>query len=162
MYNQYLKRQPNKIGQGVFTTVDIAANVPIIEVTGTVYAEQDLPNPNDPSLLQVGPNTFIGPSGTVDDHINHSCNPNCMVHIVGNRAIVYSMYLIKAGTELTFDYSTSSTDTRDKWNMKCKCDSHNCRENISGYQYLDVKLQEEYKQRGMIPLFLTHPIFMKR
>lgn len=162
MYNEYLKVLPCKNGKGVFTTVDIPANVPIIEVTGTVYAEKDLPDPNHPALLQVGPNIFIGPSGTTDDYINHSCNPNCLLHIVGNRAIVYSMYVIKAGNELTFDYSTSSTDTHDKWKMECNCEDYNCRGVISGYQYLDAKLQEEYKKKGMIPIFLTNPIFMKR
>ena len=162
MYNNYLKVKPSKTGAGVFTSIEIPANVPVIEITGDVFTEDKLPDPNHPALIQIGTNVFIGPSGTVDDYINHSCNPNCLLHIVGNRAIIYSMYVIKAGSEITFDYSTSSTDTLDKWQMECKCGSFNCRKIISGLHYLDDSLKEEYKERGMIPTFISNPIFMKR
>jgi hypothetical protein len=162
MYNKHLVVKPNKTGVGVFTTVEIPAGEPIIEVTGQVYTEEKLPDPNDPALIQIGPNIFIGPSGTIDDFIGHSCSPNCLLRAVGNRAIIYSMYVIRANTEITFDYSTSSTDTLDKWQMNCNCGAFNCRRVISGYQYLDENLKEEYKKRGMIPLFLTNPIFLKR
>jgi hypothetical protein len=162
MYNQYLTVKTGKNGAGVFTSVEIPAGVPIIEVTGQVYAEEKLPDPNDPALIQVGPNIYIGPSGTIDDYIGHSCNPNCLLRAVGSRAIIHSMYVIRAGSEITFDYSTSSTDTLDKWQMNCNCGSVNCRKVISGLQYLDENLQAEYKKKGMIPLFLTHPIFTKR
>lgn len=159
MYNQYLKVHNSKTGNGIFTTVDIPAGVPIIEMTGTVYKESELPDPNHPALLQVGLDAFIGPSGATDDYINHSCNPNCLMKIVGNRAIVYSLHLIKADSELTFDYSTTSTDSLEKWKMDCACGSFNCRKVISGYQYLDDKLKEEYLKKGMIPMFLTTSIF---
>lgn len=160
MYKQYLKVQPSRTGNGVFTTIKIPAKVPVIEVTGDVYAEKNLPDPNHPALLQVGHDSFIGPSGDVDDYINHSCDPNCRVHIVGNRAILYSLYDIPAGHEITFDYSTSSTDTLDKWKMDCQCGKFNCRKVISGLQYLDPQLLEEYKKKGMIPLFLANPRFL--
>ena len=162
MYNQFLKIKTSKTGAGVFTSVNIPAGVPIIEVTGQIYTEEKLPNPNDPALIQVGPNLFIGPSGTIDDYIGHSCDPNCLLRAVGTRAIIFSMYLIKAGSEITFDYSTSSTDTLDKWKMDCNCGAANCRKVISGLHYLDEKQKEEYKKKGMIPLFLTDPIFLKR
>jgi hypothetical protein len=162
MFKQYLTVKDCKTGKGVFTSIEIPANVPIFEVTGNIYAEKDLPDPNHPALLQVGPDTFIGPSGAFDDYINHSCDPNCSMYVVGNRAIVYSLYVVPAGSELTFDYSTTSTDTHDKWKMDCLCGSHKCRKVISGYHYLDTSLQEEYKKKGMIPLFITVPIFLKR
>ncbi len=159
MYNQYLKVLPTKNGDGVFTTVDIPAKTPILECTGDFFSNTNLPN--HPAVLQIADDLFLGPSGTADDKINHSCNPNCYLYIVGKRAILFSLYLIRANTELTFDYSTSSTDTLDQWKMDCNCGSYNCRKVISGFQYLDPKLQEEYKQKGMVPLFLTHNIFIK-
>lgn len=163
MYNQYLKVLPSKLGgQGIFTTLDIPADVPIMEVTGNVYAEHELPDPNHIALLQVGPNIFIGPSGSTDDYINHSCNPNCRMQVAGSRAIIHSMYFIKAGHELTFDYSTTSTDTLDKWKMDCHCGSPNCRKVISGFQYLPPELKKNYIERNMVPLFITNPIFTKR
>jgi len=163
MYNEHLVVKDSKIGsKGVFTTVRIPANIPIFEVTGTVYSENELPDPNHPALLQVGPNTFIGPSGDVDDYINHSCDPNCKMHVVGNRAIVYSLYVIPAGSELTFDYSTTSTDEQDKWSMECKCNSNKCRKLISGFQYIDPATQREYIRKNLVPLYIAQPNLIKK
>lgn len=155
---QYLKVLPSKLGgNGLFTTVKISSNYPIIEVTGNLYTKSNLPD--HPAVLQVGSNLFIGPSGGPDDIINHSCNPNCSMQVVGNRAILYSLYVIPPDTELTFDYSTTSTDSLDTWQMKCNCGNVNCRKIISGLQYLNSELIESYKQKGMIPLFLKENIF---
>ena len=161
MFKQYLKITDSKTaGQGVFTTIEIPADIPVAEATGQVLVEKDSVNPVDPYLLQIGPNIFLNISGTLR-FINHSCDPNCRFHIMGNRAILYSLYVIPTNAELTFDYSTTSTDTLESWQMKCSCGSHKCRKTISGYQYLDATLQEEYKKKGMIPLFITTPIFQK-
>ena len=157
MYHQYLKVKASKNSQGVFTTIQIPAGVPILEIRGPIYVEKDLPDPNDPTILQVGTNTFIGISGGLDDHLNHSCNPNCMMHVAGNRAILYSLYVIPVGAELTFDYSTTSTDTHEKWKMDCQCGQNNCRKVISGFQYLDPALQKKLIGKGMVPLYITQP-----
>lgn len=163
MFKQYLKVGDSKNGKGIFTSIEIPANSPIAEANGPVYAGAAIPNPSDPALLQIGPNTFMGASGhLLPDYINHSCDPNCRFHVVGNRAILFSLYVIPAGAELTFDYSTTSTDTTDTWKMSCACGSNKCRGTISGHQYLDPKLLEEYKKKGMIPLFITFPVFQKR
>lgn len=159
MHTNYLKVLPSKNGNGVFTTVDIPARTPILECTGDIYTRTNVPN--HPAVLQIAQDLYIGPSGSHDDIVEHSCNPNCFLHVVGKRAILYSLHLIKANSELTFDYSTTSTDTLDEWKMDCHCGSFNCRKVISGFQYLDPKLQEEYKKSGMVPLFMTHQIFIK-
>lgn len=163
MYNKYLEIRDSKIGKGLFSRVEIPANVPIVEFTGPVITFKELPHDSS-NYLQIGINTYITPVGAVNgvDFINHSCNPNCMVHTVGNRAILYSLYVIPSNSELTFDYSTTSTDTLEMWKMDCNCKSPKCRKVISGYQYLDASLQDEYKKKMMIPLFITNPIFQKR
>jgi hypothetical protein len=161
MYNKYLEIKETKNGKGTFTTVEIVANEPIIEFTGPLVYRKHI---KDPAMyLQVGHDKFIGPSGAMDDYFNHSCEPNCLVHIVGNRAILYSLYVILAGTELTFDYSTTSNDTLDSWSMVCNCSSHKCRKNISGYQYLNDEIKQEYLKKNMVPLFIMNPnLFQKR
>lgn len=158
MYKDHLKVKLLK----VICDLDIPQGVPVIEFTGKIYSEDELKTLNVPieDALQVGPKTFIGPSGNITDHINHSCNPNCLLHITGVRAILYSLHVIKAGTELTFDYSTSSTDLLNIWKMNCKCGSYNCRKVISGYQYLSEDLKKDYVARGLVPIFLTNPIFL--
>ena len=162
MYKEYLKLQSFKNRIGTFTTTIIPAKSPIIEFNGPTYFEKNLPNPNDPNILQVGPDTFLAQSGNISDYINHSCNPNCFIQAVGNRAILYSMYVIPPNTELTFDYSTTSTDTLDKWKMDCLCGENNCRKVISGIQYVDDKIKQQMVDKGMLPLYILEPnMFLK-
>lgn len=158
MYKQYLEVRPSKLGgKGTFSKVRIPANQPIMEMVGPVMLDREVPDINDPVLLQVGPNTFIGASGGPDDFVNHSCDPNCRLHIVGNRAFLYSLYVIPEGGELTFDYSSSSTDTHESWKMDCCCKSYKCRKLISGFQYLECELQDHYKKKDMVPLYIVEP-----
>ncbi len=156
-----LEIKQSKNGMGVFAKVDIKANMPVLEFTGTIIPKDKLNVPPS-QYLQVGSENYIGPSGAIDDLVNHSCEPNCFVHIVGNRAILYSLYVIKKGTELTFDYSTSSTDTLDSWKMDCQCGSYKCRKIISGYQYLPESIKETYLKKDMVPLFITRPNFYQK
>ena len=160
MYKQYLKVGSSKTGQGVFTTIKIPAKQPVIEVTGDVFSNETADH-NHPALLQVSSNLYIGPSGGPDDYINHSCNPNCFLHCVGKRAILFSLYDIPADTEITFDYSTSSTDSLDKWKMDCLCGDLNCRKVISGFQYLSPEKVKEYTEKGVVPMFLRNLDFAK-
>lgn len=161
MYKQYLKIKQNPVDDpvtlSVVSTVDIPAKVPIIEMTGDIV--DNIGNLDPDFCLQISNKYFIGPSGGIDDQINHSCDPNCYLHIVGKRAILYSLYYIRAGVQLTFDYSLSSTDNPDEWALYCKCGSFNCRKVISGYQHLDDKTKEHYKQLGIVPIFLTEKAF---
>ena len=164
MYGKYLQVRDTKIGKGTFTTVQIPASSMIIELSGPVLVDRDVPPTEASSYLQVGPNTFMGPSGSgTPEYINHSCDPNCKVHIVGNRAFLYSLYVIPVNNELTFDYSTTSTDSLESWQMQCKCGSYKCRKVISGAAYLPQDLYDKYKINGMLPLYVTEPgILQKR
>jgi len=159
MYNQNLSLVLTKTGVGVFTNIKIPANSIVLEFGGDLHDNKKIPQPE---VLQIGPNYYLSPSGNIGDAVRHNCNPNCYLHIVGKRAFLYSTYVIEPNTEITFDYSTSSTDTLDSWTMQCNCGSFNCRKVISGLQYLDPLLQEEYKQKGIIPLFMITNIFMKK
>lgn len=159
MYNQHLKIKPSKNGKGVFTEIKIPANSAILEFGGSFH---DNKSPPGPDVLQVGPNIYLSPSGNIGDKVRHSCNPNCYLHIVGGRAFLYSLYVIIANTEITFDYSTNSTDAKSDWQIQCTCGSFNCRKVISGFSYLTDEQKEDYKKRGLLPLFMTHNIFMKK
>lgn len=160
MYKQYLNIQNTKYGKGTFTSVRIPADMPILEITGPIILDRELPeNANMSLYLQIGPNTYLGPSGDVDDFINHHCDPNCKMHVVGNRAILYSLYVIPAGAEINFDYSTTDTSNDT---MTCLCNSNKCRKIISGYNSLSNELQNKYKDKGMIPLYILEPTLIKK
>ncbi len=79
------------------------------------------------------------------------------MRITGNRAILYSRFLITSDSEITFDYSTTSTDTPDTWKMDCQCRSPNCRRIISGFPALDAQTQIAYQNKGMVPAYITMP-----
>jgi hypothetical protein len=163
MYKQYLEILPCKTGKGVFTTVQIPANVPVLEITGPILVESAIPaNAPIDDYLQIGPNTFIGLSGGLDDYLNHSCDPNCKMHVVGNRAFMYSLYVIPKNAQLTFDYSTTSTDTLETWKMNCQCGSFKCRKVISGNQYLPPALRQTYVEKGMLPMYITRPNLIQK
>lgn len=154
-----INKSKNGMGNGLFTDIDIPANKPIIQVNGEIHTKKTMPDPNHPAWCQISPTLFIGPSGSYDDYVNHSCEPNSYLCIVGKRAILYSLFLIRAGSEITFDYSTTSTQSLDEWNMACFCGTQKCRNIISGYQYLEPDLKKIYESRGMIPMYLTNPMF---
>jgi hypothetical protein len=163
MYNQHLKILLHKYGKGLFASIEIPANVPIMEFRGDICTDKNLPADN--SLhLQIGKDIFLCPSGANDgvDFINHSCDPNCMVHVIGNRAILYSLYVIPKGAQLTFDYSTTSTDSKDSWQMNCNCGSSKCRQVISGHEYLSDEQKADYKQKGLLPLYIVEPNLIQK
>jgi SET domain-containing protein len=162
MYKQHLELKDCKTGKGVFSKVVIPANSMILEATGPILLDKDILDMNHPALLQVGPNTFIGASGDLDDYLNHSCDPNCKMYVVGNRAFLYSLYVIPVGAELTFDYSTTATDTLDNWKMDCKCGSNKCRKIISGHHYLSDDLKQNYKDKNMFPLYILEPNMIQK
>lgn len=146
--NLYVKQSRN--GSGTYCKTDIPANKPIFEATGKII---DITHPQcNENVIQLSDKDYLLTKNGL--YLNHSCDPNMSLKIAGNRAIFYSLYLIKKDTELTFDYSTSSTDTKEMWSMKCNCGSVVCRKEISGIQYLSDDLINKYKEKGMIPLFL--------
>lgn len=159
MYKSHLTKIDSSLGgNGVITNVSIPADVPILEFRGDLFSRATLKHEME-RVIQIGPDMFLGPSGDLDDYLNHSCNPNCSVKIVGRRAILFSLYVIPVNAELTWDYSTTSTDSLTQWSMDCKCGDFNCRKKISGFYSLDESTRENYIRRGMIPMFLTNPVF---
>lgn len=161
MYTDYLKVKPSKkgMGKGIFTEINIPEKTLILEVTGEIHTKSSMPDPQHPAWCQISPTLYIGPSGSYDDYINHSCEPNSYLSVVGRRAILYSMYLIRADSEITIDYSATSTHSLDEWQMSCACGSYKCRKIISGYQYLDSGIKKYYESKNIIPLYLTNPMF---
>lgn len=152
-YKNLETKVTDKKGKGVFAKVHFLAGQIILEFKGDIIKKADITNYGE--VLQITDDTYLGLSGSVDDYINHSCDPNCGLRIVGNRALLVSLYDIQAGSEITFDYSTSSNDKKDDWELECACGSIKCRTKISGYQYLDAALKKEYESKGIVPNYLV-------
>ena len=157
-YRQYLKIQNGKL----ITTVLLPVNTPIMELTGTILNDNQIDPTKIDAYLQIGVNTFLSPSGGLEDGLSHNCEPNCRLDIVGTRVFLYSLYVIPAGTALNIDYSTTSTDTPDIWSMSCFCGSRKCRKIISGYTTLDITTKQTYEGKNMLPLYILHPTMFQK
>src|SRR5688572_12918117 len=99
-----LRDVPGK-GRGVFTTRAFRRGEEVLEFRGVhrdVSAFKDLTH-----ALQIGPRTFISPSGDIDDFVNHSCDPNTGVRDDNGRIVLFALKDIKAGHEINFDYATT-------------------------------------------------------
>ena len=54
--------------------------------------------------------------GNIARFINHSCHPNCYVHIVGDTIWIRAARNIRKGEELTYDYMTDG-----EGHIRCQC-----------------------------------------
>ncbi len=54
--------------------------------------------------------------GNIARFINHSCHPNCYVHIVGDTIWIRAARRIRKGEELTYDYMTDGDG-----HIPCRC-----------------------------------------
>jgi SET domain-containing protein len=73
------------------------------------------------------------------DFINHSCDPNAGMD--GQIAIV-AMRDIQPGEEVTIDYAMVDGDPNDAF--ECLCGSPNCRELVTGNDWMLPDLQKRY------------------
>jgi SET domain-containing protein len=67
--------------------------------------------------------------------LNHGCNPNCEVEIVRGRIWIYALRDIKAGEELTYNYSY---DFEDYENRPCNCGAPSCVGYMVAEQFFDT------------------------
>ncbi len=139
-------------GQGVFTLQDIKKGFKILEFKGKIFKRQELPFPYDKvkdHYVQITKNLYLGPSGDLDDFINHSCNPNSGIKIGGKKVFLISIKNIKKGQEITWDYSTTMDE--DDWTMKCFCENKNCRKIIRDFKYIPKLIRDKYIKLGVVP-----------
>jgi len=65
--------------------------------------------------------------GSGAERINHSCDPNLVCRMTGDRAYYFSRRRIRAGEELTVDYRFH----RDGPRVPCHCGARTCRGTIN-------------------------------
>jgi len=148
-----LELRPSHHGQGVFTTEKIHEGEVVFAFEGKFFLRHELPTPYssvEDKYLQVGDYLYIGPSGKLDDYVNHSCDPNAAV-IVEETPTIFLVAIrdIQAGEELTFDYSVTMNE--DEFEMPCNCHSVICRKTIRDFKYLPEAVKERYKAMKIVP-----------
>ncbi|MBP7605347.1 MAG: SET domain-containing protein-lysine N-methyltransferase [Spirochaetes bacterium] len=142
-------------GRSVFAVRDFTAGSFIIEFGGERFSREEymgLVVPENNHFLQIDRSVFLGPTATADNFINHSCDPNCGFRVDDGRAYLFAIRPIRAGEEITFDYSTSMDE--DFWEMNCRCGCAACRGRVRDFRHLPAETRERYMALGAVPGFI--------
>ncbi|WP_380873528.1 hypothetical protein ACFB49_42030 [Sphingomonas sp. DBB INV C78] len=145
----------NHLGKAVFSAVPFAAGDRIIEFQGPRLHKSQLPkriSGQADRYVQIDADHYMGPSGGVDDLINHSCDPNAGLRFDGQGVYLHAIRDIQPGDEISWDYSTTLYESR--WRMDCECRTHVCRGTIGDFAELADELRERYRGLGLVPPYL--------
>jgi SET domain-containing protein len=121
-----IERRRSKIhGWGVYATQSIPKNTRVIDYAGQKISNQESLKRERRYIrnghiwcFKLTNRTVVdaGVGGNVARYINHSCEPNCYVHIVDGTIWIRASRHIRRGEELTYDYNTDG-DGR----ITCQC-----------------------------------------
>lgn len=103
-------------------------------------------------FVQVSADQYMGPSGAVDDLINHSCAPNTGLRFAADGVVLLAIRDIAPGEEIAWDYSSTLTDR--SWQMVCACGAPECRGVIGPFDTLPVERQEWFRARNLVAPYL--------
>jgi hypothetical protein len=153
--NNLFKVGDNHLGKAVFAAAPFAEGDILLEFTG-----RRLPADQVPSLLhgrsdrfvQVTPDQYMGPSGRLDDLVNHSCAPNAGLRFTEDGVFLVAVRAIAAGEEIAWDYSTTLRESN--WHMLCQCKAPECRRVIGNFETLDAERQEWFRARNLVAPYL--------
>ncbi|MFY2822960.1 SET domain-containing protein [Ruegeria sp. MALMAid1280] len=144
--------------RGSFATSDIPEGQFIRRMSGEVLNFEEVNrrilsdqlSPDDP--LQIDNDLYIDLDAQ-SLAINHSCSPNTGIR--GQNELI-AIRDIRAGEEVTFDYSTtvSSDVAAEDWSMACQCQSENCRQTIGNVLTVPEELLERYMRLNMLPQYI--------
>jgi uncharacterized protein len=120
--------RPSRIHSvGVFTTTPVRKGARIVEYVGPRLTpkEADSLYDGDPRtyLYGLGDGKIIIDGVGLGAYLNHSCDPNCEIDEIKNRAWIFALRNISAGEELVWDYNLYDDDDP----APCYCGSPNCR-----------------------------------
>lgn len=104
--------------------------------------------------IQVTPLHFFGPSGEIDDYINHSCDPNCGLYLEGNDLVVRALREIKPLEQITFDYSTNMF--AEPTSFDCCCGAEQCRGRVGNFFLLPEEHKQSFLMLGIVPLLTRY------
>jgi hypothetical protein len=147
--------EENHLGKAVFANSHFAEGDTLLEFTGRRFRADQIPSlmrGSDDRFVQVTPDHYMGPSGRLDDLVNHSCAPNAGLRFTGEGVFLVAVRAISAGEEISWDYSTTLKESN--WHMICQCRAPECRRVIGNFDSLDADRQEFFRARNLVPPYL--------
>lgn len=139
------------LGKAVFAAQPFAAGETVIRFSGPRVAADRLPRDlhgRDDRFVQVAQAEYLGPSGRVDDLINHSCRPNTGLSFRDDGIFLVALADIRPGEEIAWDYSTTVADPA--WRMPCACGAPDCRKVIAAFATLPPDRQRWFLDRDLV------------
>ena len=143
------------LGKAVFAATNFAEGEQIVKFTGRRFRADQVPSLMrgvSDRFVQVTPEQYMGPSGRIDDLINHSCSPNAGLRFTDDGVYLVAIQPIAPGEEISWDYST--TLTQSNWHMICQCRSADCRRVIGNFETLAPERQEWFRARNLVAPYL--------
>ena len=143
------------MGKAVYATDGFAEGETIVRFTGRQIASARLRggvSGSDDRFVQIAPDRYLGPSGRIDDLINHSCAPNAGVRFTPAGVVLVAIRAIPAGEEIAWDYSTTLQNSH--WRMECRCRAAECRGTIGDFDTLPHERQSWFRERDLVAPYL--------
>ncbi|QNA86944.1 SET domain-containing protein [Sphingomonas sp. So64.6b] len=143
------------LGKAVYAAEGFAEGDTIIRFTGRRIRADKVPSLMRGSrdrFVQVTPQHYMGPSGRIDDLINHSCSPNAGLRFTADGVFLVAVRTIAPGEEIAWDYSTTLRESN--WHMICQCRSDDCRRVIGNFETLSEERQEWFRARNLVAPYL--------
>lgn len=147
----------NHLGKAVFAAAPFAEGDVLLEFTGRRLPADQLPSRmqgRSDRFVQVTPDHYMGPSGQLDDLVNHSCAPNAGLRFAETGVFLVAIRAIAAGEEICWDYSTTLRESG--WHMLCQCRAPECRRVIGDFASLDAERQAWFRARDLVAPYLRH------
>lgn len=145
----------NHLGKAVYAAVPFAEGDQIVKFTGRRFRADQVPSlmrGGGDRFVQVTPDHYMGPSGRIDDLINHSCSPNAGLRFTAEGVVLVAIRPIAPGEEIAWDYSTTLAESN--WHMICQCRSPECRRVIGNFETLSPDRQEWFRARNLVAPYL--------
>ncbi len=145
----------NHLGKAVYAMQAFAEGDVLIEFTGRRFRSDQIPSVMSgrrDRFVQVTPEHYMGPSGRIDDLVNHSCAPNAGLRFTGSGVFLVAVRAISPGEEIAWDYSTTLLESN--WHMICQCRAPDCRRVIGNFDSLDPERQEWFRARNLVAPYL--------
>lgn len=139
------------LGKAVYAAVGFAQGETVIRFSGRRVGADRVPlnmQGMADRFVQITADSFMGPSGRIDDLINHSCAPNTGLRFGTDGIVLIALSDIARGEEIAWDYST--TLSQPGWSMSCACRSAGCRGTIGGFETLPVERQRWFLEHDMV------------
>ncbi|MDB5678425.1 SET domain-containing protein-lysine N-methyltransferase [Sphingomonas bacterium] len=151
------------LGKAVFAAQPFIEGDRLIEFTGRRFRAARVPSlmrGGSDRFVQVTPDHYMGPSGRIDDLVNHSCAPNAGLRFADSGVFLVAIRDIAAGEEISWDYSTTLAESN--WHMICQCRSPECRRVIGNFATLTPERQEWFRARNLVAPYLRRKDSLSR